>query len=188
MLKRFCSFTILLYAAIAVFAATGTAFSEDWDNYVPSHEIGSADDDWWTVYPDQHENAGSTVDHLSWVLDDLKEKPVLMLVHSSNCVPCLTQMPRIQSAVDKFGDDLKYYDVLAEGDGYLKALEVLDVYDPDGGGQYVPTTIFVTLAPGPDGKVEPVWHSQIDAMSQDGIDSYISDAIYYYKKNADSWS
>jgi thiol-disulfide isomerase/thioredoxin len=174
--------------ALFIFAASGTALSLDWDSYSPAHAVGTADDEWWTAYPDQHENAGSSVEHLNWVIDDLKDRPVLIFVHSSTCVPCLAQMPRVQSAVDRFSDDLHYYDILAENSGYEKAINILDVYDPDGGGQYVPTTIFFTLAKGPDGDVDVVWHSQIDAMSQNDIDSYVEDSIYYYKVNRDSWS
>jgi thiol-disulfide isomerase/thioredoxin len=188
MLSRFHSITRLALMALSIFAAAGTALSLDLDGYTPAHAVGTADDEWWTAYPDQHENAGSSVEHLDWVIDDLKDKPVLIFVHSSNCKPCLAQMPRVQSAVDRFGDDIEYYDILAEDSGYEKALGILDVYDPDGATQYVPTTIFITLAKGPDGVVDVVWNSQIDAMSQDDIDSYVEDSIYYYKANRDSWS
>lgn len=179
---------MMIMAAILLFAAGETAFCEDWDSYVPDHIVGSGSADWWTAYPDQHENASGVVKHPGWVLDDLQNKPIMILVHSSNCVPCLAQMPRIQSAVDRFGEDLTYYDVLAEGSGYEKAIEILDVYDPDGGGMYVPTTIFITLATGPDGSVDVAWHSVADAMNQEEIDSYVKDGIYYYKKNSASWS
>jgi thiol-disulfide isomerase/thioredoxin len=188
MLNRFYNTIRLALVALCIFAILGTALSIDWDSYTPIHAVGSEDDEWWTDYPDQHENAGSSVEHLDWVIDDLKDKPVLIFVHSSNCVPCLAQMPRIASAVEKYGDDLHYYDILAENSGYEKAIGILDVYDPDGGGQYVPTTVFITLAKGPDGNVDVAWNSQIDAMSQDEIDSYIEDSIYYYKANRDSWS
>ena len=54
--------------------------------------------------------------------------------------------------------------------------------------QYVPTTIFITLAKGPDGTVDVAWHSEIDAMSQEKIDAYVKDSIYYYKQNTAAWS
>jgi hypothetical protein len=77
--------------------------------------------------------------------------------------------------------------VLAEGAGFKEAVEILNVYDPRGGKQYVPTNIFITLAEGPEGKAEVAWHSKTDIMSQEDIDSYMEDAIYYHKKNLDSW-
>ena len=69
----------------------------------------------------------------------------------------------------------------------LKAIDILDIYNPTGGAQYVPTTIFVTLIKGADGKVEVAWHSQLDLMSEDEINSFVSDSIYYYKQNAAGW-
>jgi len=52
----------------------------------------------------------------------------------------------------------------------------------------VPTTIFITLAEGQDGAADVAWHSQIDVMSQDEIESYIKDSIYYHKQSIDEWS
>lgn len=192
MLNMFKNFALLVLAAMAAFsiagfAVTGTAQSQDWNSYSPAHAVGSGDDDWWTAYPDKHENSGSAAKHPDWVLKNLKEKPVLILIHSSNCVPCLTQTPRISAAAESFSGDLAYYDILAEGSGFEKAIEILDVYSPTGGAQYVPTTIFITLAKGPDGTVDVAWHSEIDAMSQGRIDAYVKDAIYYYKQNSAAW-
>lgn len=172
---------------LATLAMANVALSQDWDSYTPAHSLGSGDDDWWTVYPDQNENSGSAVDHLSSVLDALKENPVLILVHSNNCKPCLIQIPRIENAVKRNSGNLSYFDELAEGSGFQKAIGILDIYNPTGGAQYVPTTIFVTLIKGSDGNVEVAWHSQLDLMGQDEIDSYVSDSIYYYKQNAAGW-
>lgn len=192
MLSKLKNFVLLAMAATAAFSMaalvmTDTALSQDGDDYSPAYTVGSDADDWWTTYPDQHENSGSEVVHPDWVLEALKEKPVLILIHSSNCVPCLTQMPRIQEAVQSFAGDLKYYDVLAEGSGFERAVNILDVYNPSGGAQYVPTTIFITLAPGPDGAVDVAWHSQIDAMSQEKIEAYVKDSIYYHEQNRAAW-
>ncbi len=193
MLSRFRNFTLLFLVAMAafsttVFVATDIALSEDWNSYSPAHAVGSGDDDWWMTYPDQNENSGKAVEHLDWIVKALKEKPVLILIHSSNCVPCLTQTPRIKAAANSFSGDLDYYDILGEGDSLQEAIDILDVYDPYGMGKpVVPTTIFITLAKGPDGKVEVVWRSEIDAMSEGRIDAYVKDAIYYYKQNSAAW-
>lgn len=173
--------------SIAGFVTADTAHSQDWNSYSPAHAVGSGDDDWWTTYPDQNENSGSAVKHPDWIEKALKEKPVLILIHSSNCVPCLTQTPRIKAAAESFSDDLDYYDILGEGSSLPEAIDILDVYSPTGGAQYVPTTIFITLAKGPDGKVDVAWHSEIDAMSEERIDAYVLDAIYYYKQNSAAW-
>ncbi|MCX6677272.1 MAG: thioredoxin family protein [Methanothrix sp.] len=177
----------MAFAIAVIFAAASNALSQDGNSYSPAHAVGSGDDDWWMTYPDQHENSGSEAEHPAWILDALKQKPVLILIHSSNCVPCLTQMPRIEAAVRSVGEDLQYNDVLAEGSGYEKAIGILDVYDPTGGKSYVPTTIFITLAKGPDGTVGVAWHSEIDAMSLERINAYVKDSIYYYKQNKAAW-
>jgi hypothetical protein len=192
MLVRFRNLTLFALAAMValsmVFVTADTALSEDWTSYSPAHAVGSGDDDWWTTYPDQNENSGKAVEHLDWVMNDLKEKPVLILIHSSNCVPCLTQTPRIKAAVNSFSGDIDFYDILGEGSSLQQAIDILDIYDPYGRGKpVVPTTIFITLAKGPDGKVGAVWHSEIDAMSEGRIDSYVKDAIYYYKQNSAAW-
>ena len=193
MLVRFWNFTLLVLAAMAAFSTTvfvtsDIALSEDWNSYSPAHAVGSGDDDWWTTYPDQNENSGKAAEHPDWILKALKEKPVLILIHSSNCVPCLTQTPRIKAAANSYSGDLDYYDILGEGSSLQQAIDILDVYDPLGSGKpVVPTTIFITLAKGPDGKVDVVWHSEIDAMSEERIDAYVKDAIYYYKQNSAAW-
>jgi hypothetical protein len=194
MLSEFKNFALLVLAAMgafsmAAFVMADTALSEDWNSYSPSQAVGSGDEDWWTAYPDKHESSGSAVEHPDWILDALKEKPVLILIHQSNCVPCKTQVPRTKATMASFQGDLEYYDMLAEESGWLKAIEILAVYDPNGleDKYFVPTTVFITLAKGPDGEVDVAWHSEIDAMSQDEIDAYVKDAIYYYKQNQAAW-
>jgi hypothetical protein len=178
---------LLVVLAACSFALTGSALSEDWSSYQPAHTLGSGENDWWSTYPAQHQDAGKAVEHPSFVLDALKEKPVLVLVHSSTCKSCAEQIANLNSAMKSYGSDLNYNDVLGEGSNLEKAVGILDVYDPTGGAQYVPTTIFITLIKGSDGKVQVAWHSQIDAMDAGQIEGYIKDSIYYYKQNAANW-
>ena len=187
MLDRFKNSMILLIAFfMAISALFAIALAED-DSGSPEHSIGSDDSDWWTTYPDRNVNSGSAVDHPDWVLEALEEKPLLILIHQNNCLPCKTHVPRINDAVQAFKDDILYYDILAEGDGFKKALEILDVYNPTGKKQYVPTTIFLTLIENEDGEVEVGWHSEIDIMSTDKIEGYAEDSIYYHEQNAADW-
>ncbi|MDM7940686.1 MAG: thioredoxin family protein [Methanothrix sp.] len=178
---------LLALAAMASQALNGIALSKDWSSYQPAHALGLDDDDWWIVYPSQHAGSGTSVDHPSWVTDALKKKPVIILVHSSTCKPCVEQMENLKEPLATFGSDLDYYDILGEGSGLEKATEVLSVYNPTGGMLYVPTTIFITLIKGPDGEVQVAWHSQVDAMSVDQINAYIKDSIYYYQQNGAEW-
>ena len=187
MLIKLQNFLLLVAAAVALFSASIPAMGQDDDSYSPAFEVGSDKSDWWTTYPDQHENASRSAKHPAWVLDELKDKPLLILIHSSNCVPCLVQTPRIKSSADRFAESISYDDVLAEGSGFKKAIDILNVYDPDGGMKYIPTTIFITLVRDSNGEIEVAWHSKADILSQKEIDSYLEDAIYYHKKNIDSW-
>ncbi len=187
MFSRFNKSLALFISAFLAVSLPGMAQSED-ESGSPEHSIGSGDSDWWTVYPDKNVNSGSEVDHPDWVLKALKEKPLMILIHQNNCLPCKTHVPRINDAVQAFKDDIHYYDVLAEGDGLLKAFEILNIYNPTGGKkQYVPTTIFLTLIENEDGEAEVGWHSEIDIMSTDDINSYIKDSIYYHEENAANW-
>ncbi|MDM7935373.1 MAG: thioredoxin family protein [Methanothrix sp.] len=174
-------------AALIVATAALADPSPSDGSYVPAHALGSGDDDWWTVYPEGHARAGSEVQHPEWVLDGLEEKPLLILVHSSTCRPCLERMASIDEVLESYRQDLEYEDVLGEGDGVQRAMEILSAYDPEGGEGYVPTTIFLTRVRSEDG-VKVAWHSVIDAMSRSDIEDYIKDAIYYYRTSADEGS
>ncbi len=113
---------------------------------------------------------------------------MLILVHSSNCKSCVEQIANVKKVLESYGGELKYEDVMAEGSSLQGAVALLDVYNPSGGQSYVPTTIFITLIKGANGKVDVAWHSVEDAMSEDQINAYVKDSIYYYKQNAASWS
>jgi len=180
------SLSLLIAFSLALSLICTIVVAEDQD-YRPEHYLGSDDSDWWTTYPDKNVNAGSAVDHPDWVLEALKDKPLLILIHQNNCAPCKNHVPRINKAVQTYKDEIQYYDILAEGSGYLKALQILDVYNPTGNRKYVPTTIFLTLIENEDGEVEVGWHSEIDIMSDDDINSYVEDSIYYHEKNGANW-
>ena len=177
---------LFVLVAIILSAIAGLALSEDWGSYQPAHSLGSSENDWWTTYPGQHANAGSSVEHPASIRDALKEKPVLILVHSSSCKDCVAQIANINKVLDSYRNDLKYDDILGEGSGFQDATNLLSVYSPSGRA-YVPTTIFITLIKGPDGKVDVAWYSVEGLMSEDQIRSYVKDSIYYYQQNAATW-
>jgi thiol-disulfide isomerase/thioredoxin len=155
-----------------------------------NYKVGSGDKNWWTAYPSQHTDKGSQVKHPDWVLDALKEKPIIILVHSTNCKPCKAQMGYLKEVMKNYDGELNYFDIVADGTD-IRSDEVLNAYDPTGpidGIHYVPTTVILTLAKGSDGKVDIVWHSAEDATSKEWIDAYISDAINYYGQNSKNWT
>lgn len=176
---------ILAMAFIVSALLAGSALCDDWDKYKPANSVGSGDNDWWTAYPDQNAEAGSTVDHPQWVLDALKEKPVLILDHTKDCSSCKKQKAIVDKVLESYGGEITYYDLMADSKD-KRAFEALDIYNPSGKEQYVPTTVFLTLTKGSDGKVGVAWHSVIDDMTEENFNSYLKDAIYYYRQNANT--
>lgn len=167
----------------AVFVESTQA--EDWESYKPAHSLGSGNDDWWTVYPSQSEKAGQSVEQSDWVVKALKEKPLVVLVHSNSCAPCVVQMANMEKVMAIYGNEITYRDLLGEGSGLKEATEFLKIYSTSR-RLVVPTTVFFTLIEGPDGKAEVAWHSVEDAMSEEDVTDYVKDAIYYSRLNSGS--
>jgi hypothetical protein len=150
--------------------------------------IGSGPDDWWTVYPDQHPNAGSEVDHPQWILDELEEKPVLILDHSTGkCKACIDQESYVDAVLEDYGDDVTYENLISGGSD-TRADELFDIYDPNGGKPYIPLTVILTLVEDSDGNVVVGWHSMEDpAGGEEMVRSYVEDAIDYHEENVGDW-
>lgn len=178
---------VLIAVFISLVIVGGSSLAEDWNKYEPKYSAGSDLADWWTDHPDQSANAGTAVEHPQWVLDALKKKPVLIMDHTTDCSSCIIQERNIEKVLQNFSKNVTYYDILADGKD-KRAFEILDTYNPTGGEQFVPTTVFITLVEGKDGKVEVAWHSEIDDMTEEKLSAYIKDAVYYYRQNADSWN
>jgi hypothetical protein len=188
-LIRFSSGLAALLLATFVVATLigGLSFAEDWDKYKPKYSIGSESADWWEAYPNQSATAGTEVEHPQWVLDALKKKPVLIMDHTTDCSSCKIQKANIEKVLPSFSENITYYDLLADSKD-KRANEALNTYNPTGGELYVPTTVFITLIKSSDGKVEVAWHSEIDDMTEAQLSTYLKDAVYYYRQNADDWS
>jgi thiol-disulfide isomerase/thioredoxin len=176
-----------LLVATFLTAYTAGSLADDLQGYKPVYSLGSGNEDWWIKYPDQSPNASTRVNHLPWVIDDLKRKPVIIFVHTSDCKACKVQKRDLDKILNIYGNDVTYYDMMA--DVYDKTIsDVLKSYYPNGGVPTVPTTIALTLARGSDGKVAVAWHSMIDAMGEDVVASYVKDAVYYYRQNSADWN
>jgi hypothetical protein len=150
------------------------------------YSVGSNDDDWWTAYPDQSSGAGMEVNHPDWVLDALKEKPVLIYVHK-DCSYCKPQTEAVNNVVDDVKGEISFYNLGADGSD-SRAEDTLAAYDPNGNVTYVPMTVIVTLAPNSAGEVVPVWHSTEDITGEGWIRDYIEDSISKYDENFANWN
>lgn len=172
---KFASFLIALILLASGINALGSEYP-----------VGSGNDDWWTTYPDQSTGAGEDVNHPSWVMDALREKPVLIYVHKS-CDYCKPQTEAIENITKEFDGKITLIEISAESND-ARSEEALQAYDPNGGVMYVPMTAIVTLAPNSEGKVEPVWHSTEDVTGDDWIKNYVEDALGQYSENSAGWN
>jgi hypothetical protein len=179
---------------VSLFMAGIAAAADDWAAYQPGHALGTDKNDWWVRYPDQNVNAGLAVGHPSWVLEDLKSGPVLILDRSNRCRPCLRQLADVKKVLANTSLNVTYYDLNAESSD-RRAEEIMSTYSPVGGGQsLVPLTVIVTLIEDEGGRPRVAWHSAfgnlVDAEGNDlgeiWLRSYLQDAIYYYRQNTDS--
>lgn len=171
-------FTVFLIAVILL-ASGITALGAE-------YPVGSGNDDWWTTYPDQSSGAGEDVNHPSWVMDALQEKPVLIYVHKS-CDYCLPQTNDVKNITGEFGSSITFFEISAEGTD-SRAEEALQAYDPNGGTMYVPLTVIVSLATDSEGEVVPVWHSSEEITGETWIRSYVEDALTQYDEFSSGWT
>jgi len=166
---------------------TPRPFDANWlEGYKPKYSFGSEEDAWWIWHPEQHPDAGTTVNHTEWVLDSLEEKPVVILDHSNNCQPCIQQEKDIYKVLEQLGENITYFNLLSGGSDE-RANETFDVYDPNEGQSYIPLTVVITLIQDTNNNVRVGWHSIEDATGKDWIEDYMKDAIYYHKINVENW-
>jgi thiol-disulfide isomerase/thioredoxin len=171
---------LLIVMASSILSFSALCASED------HKQIGSGENDWWISYPAQSPASGSEVNHSSWVLDALKEKPVVIYVHK-DCTTCRPQTEALAEIVKEYGDKFAYYDLVGNSSKEIAMAQDAVVYDPNGGVTYVPLTVILTLAPDSDGKVQVVWHSTEEVTGKDWIKEYVEDAISLHEQNIGSW-
>lgn len=158
---------------------------DDWlTNYSPVHSIGSGNDDFWIVYPDNHANSSESVTHLSWVNDSLKEGCVLFVVHKTGCEACQPQADRTIELAEDFNEHVVFYDLdLTFGGSIEKKGYDSYLYDPDGPPGYLAFTGIITIINN-SGTVEIAWHSwELDVKLSD-MEEWLKDGIYYWHQNS----
>lgn len=148
--------------------------------------VGPDPDDWWTVYPDHHPGAGSEVDHPSWVLELLEDGPILILDHSTNCIPCINQEEAANAVLEEVGEDAIAFENLIADPNNERANALFEVYDPNGRKSLVPLTVIITLVE-KDGNVVVGWKSAEGETGEDWLLSYVEDAIEYHEENVGDW-
>lgn len=168
---------VVLAAATLCLITSGESLTSSDAEY----SVGSEKEDWWIEFP----NSGSEVNHPEWVLDALKEGPVLLFDHSTNCVGCIDQGNDIESVMEDFTDEeIIYYDIIA-GEDDKRGYELFNIYEPEG---FIPLTILLTLVQDSDRDVVVGWHGVVGATGEEWVRSYVEDAIIYYDENFENWN
>ena len=155
-----------------------------WENYNPAYYQGSGNSDWWIKYPDQHPNSGQTIDHLNWIKQDIEIKPVLFVIHKTGCVTCQPQAEKSNQIAQEYPNDLIFYDLdVADGSStYDRGMEAF-FYDPNDAQNYIALTALFTHIKDGSGTLSIGWHSWEGDMDKSLLESWVKDAIYYYKEN-----
>ena len=156
------------------------------DDYTPAHSVGTGSEKFWTDFP-----AGQSANHLTWITDDLEEKPVVFVCHRTGCYGCAAQAERVIALRETYGEDAVFYDLDYPYEQYGTATEdILNkfyeafYYDPNGGSQVIATTgVFTLINDG--GEVKIGWHSWEGNVADADMENWIKDAIYYYHINSE---
>ncbi len=158
-------------------------------NYTPIHAAGSGSNDFWITYPTGNPLHGQDVNHLRWIVDSLKTKPVLFVVHRTGCIGCADQAERVIKFGETYDEYVLLYDLdavyEAPSDILQKANEVY-MYDPNGPPGYIALTgIFTYIKENDETKIGwHTWEAPNDmTVSDSDLETWIKDAIYYYHIN-----
>lgn len=174
------AFAIIFFLLLSSFSLLGSA-SDDLQISKPIYSIGSGDDNWWIEYPDSS-NVSAPVNHLPWILESLEGNPVVILCRSKVCPTCEEQKKRLEKVLENYGNNVTYYDLVAEDD--IRTYDAMEVYY---WAPIVPVTIVLTLVRDADDKIAVGWHTMNSAIEEEIIASYIRDAIFYHQVNSMDW-
>lgn len=164
--------------------------TDNWlEQYSPVHSVGSGPNHFWIDFPQGNPSSGQLVTHLDWIVDSLKNKPVLFVVHRTGCISCADQAERVISFGEKYEDYISLYDLDAvydaSGDILQKANEVY-LYDPNGPPGYIALTGLFTYVKD-NGQIKIGWHTweapQDMTVNNSELETWIKDAIYYHRIN-----
>ena len=154
------------------------------DDYTPVHSLGTGSDKFWINFP-----SGQSVEHKTWVIESLEEKPVFFVCHRTGCVGCAAQADRVKVLGEKYADYAVFYDLDDPYPGYEESsADILEKYneafdyDPDGGTHYIALTgVFTLVNDGEEVKIG--WHSWEGNVDDSDMESWVRDIIYYYNVN-----
>jgi hypothetical protein len=154
------------------------------DDYVPVHDVGIGDNNFWIEFPSSSDSNGLSINHLSWINNSLDENCVLFVVHKTGCVGCAAQADRVIYFSEKYENQVEFWDldIPLGGDIEEKAYESY-LYDPDGSPGYIALTGIFTYVEH-NGITKIGWHSWEGNVADSNIEEWVKDAIYYYHVNS----
>jgi len=161
------------------------------NDYTPLYSVGTESDNFWINFPAGSASPGQSPQHLTWITEDLKEKPVVFVCHRTGCGPCTPQADRVKALRETYGEDAIFYDLDYPFEGYGTATEdILNkfyeafYYDPNGGSQVIAFTgVFTRINDGGETKIG--WHSWEGNVADADMENWIKDSIYYYHINSE---
>jgi hypothetical protein len=159
-------------------------------NYTPAYSVGTGSDNFWIDFPVGGPSAGQSVQHLPWITEDLKEKPVVFVCHRTGCGPCTPQADRVKALRETYEEDAVFYDLDYPFEGYgvatadtLQKFNDAFYYDANGDPHYIAFTgVFTRINDG--GVVKIGWHSWEGDVADAELETWIKDSIYYYDVNS----
>ncbi len=161
--------------------------SEDWlEDYIPSSEEGQLEHQWWASYPKQHSLYGSTPIHPRWLVDMLENGSILILGHSTRCIPCIEQQRSVEMIEQEYGEKIQIVDLISGVD--KRTNDIMRLYDPNDSQNHIPSTILLTIIKTDNSPIQIVWHSAEGATGDDWLIRYVKDAIFYHDKYVEEWS
>ena len=172
--------------------SNSTSKGPSWmNNYTPIHSVGTGPNNFWINFPVGNPSVGQSVNHLTWITEDLKEKPVVFVCHRTGCTACTPQADRVKALRETYGEDAVFYDLDNPFEGYgvatediLKKFNEAFYYDANGPPSYIAFTgVFTLLKDG--GEVKIGWHSWEGDVANADMENWIKDAICYYHTNSE---
>jgi len=186
---------VIILAGVFVLSSSpdnGNSDRPQWlDNYTPAYSVGTGSDNFWINFPEGSPTVGQSVTHLTWITEDLKEKPVVFVCHRTGCGPCTPQADRVKALREIYGNDAIFYDLDNPFEGYgvttediLQKFQEAFYYDPNGSPHYIAFTgVFTLIEDGTDVKIG--WHGWEGDVADAEMESWIKDSIYYYNVNSE---
>ncbi len=156
--------------------------NDDWlENYTPAHSVGTGSNDFWINFP-----TNQSVQHKTWITENLEEKPVFFVCHRTGCASCTPQADRVKTLGKTYAEDTVFYDLDDPFPGYgdstqdiLEKYNAAFDYDPDGGTHYIALTGVFTLV-NDEGTIKIGWHSWEGNVDDAEMERWVQDIIYYY--------